>query len=132
MAPTDETILIYGESGTGKELVARALHHLSGRSDGPLVSLNCPSLSPQLTESELFGHRRGAFTGADDARIGRFEMADKGTILLDEITEIELGSQAFDIRLCPRNSLIGALVGKVVPLTELVGLAAQEGLADRA
>ena len=94
VAPTDETVLIIGESGTGKELVARALHRQSKRSAGPLVSLNCPALSPQLTESELFGHRRGAFTGADDDRIGRFEMADKGTILLDEITEIDLALQA--------------------------------------
>lgn len=94
VAPTDETVLIIGESGTGKELVARALHRLSKRCDGPLVSLNCPALSPQLTESELFGHRRGAYTGADDDRVGRFEMADKGTILLDEITEIDLSLQA--------------------------------------
>ncbi|WP_146450952.1 sigma-54-dependent transcriptional regulator [Bythopirellula polymerisocia] len=94
VAPTDETVLIVGESGTGKELVARALHRLSRRNAGKLVSLNCPALSPQLTESELFGHRRGAYTGADDDRVGRFEMADKGTILLDEITEIDLPLQA--------------------------------------
>ncbi len=94
VAPTDETVLICGESGTGKELVARAIHRLSKRTNGPLVSLNCPALSPQLTESELFGHRRGSFTGADDDRIGRFEMAENGTILLDEITEIDLGLQA--------------------------------------
>lgn len=94
VAPTDETVLICGESGTGKELAARALHQLSKRADGPLVSLNCPALSPQLTESELFGHRRGAFTGADDDRVGRFEMAESGTILLDEIAEIDLGLQA--------------------------------------
>ncbi len=94
VAPTDETVLICGESGTGKELVARAIHARSRRGDGPLVSLNCPSLSPQLTESELFGHRRGAFTGADEDRVGRFEMADGGTILLDEVTEIDLPLQA--------------------------------------
>jgi DNA-binding NtrC family response regulator len=94
VANTDETVLICGESGTGKELVAKAIHHQSKRATGPLVSLNCPALSPQLTESELFGHRRGAFTGADDDRIGRFEMADQGTIFLDEITEIDLGLQA--------------------------------------
>ena len=94
VAPTDETVLICGESGTGKELVARAVHSLSRRSQGPLVSLNCPALSAQLTESELFGHRRGAFTGADADRTGRFEMAEGGTILLDEITEIELPLQA--------------------------------------
>jgi DNA-binding NtrC family response regulator len=94
IAPTDETVLICGESGTGKELVARAIHRLSQRTRGPLVSLNCPALSPQLAESELFGHRRGAFTGADDDRVGRFEMAETGTILLDEITEIDLAMQA--------------------------------------
>lgn len=94
IAPTDETVLICGESGTGKELVARAIHRLSHRTRGPLVSLNCPALSPQLAESELFGHRRGAFTGADDDRVGRFEMAENGTILLDEITEIDHAMQA--------------------------------------
>jgi len=94
VAPTDETVLISGESGTGKELVARAIQARSRRSAGPLVSLNCPSLSSQLTESELFGHRRGAFTGADNDRVGRFEKADQGTILLDEVTEIDLSLQA--------------------------------------
>ena len=94
VAPTDETVLILGESGTGKELVARALHSLSPRAARALVSLNCPALSPQLAESELFGHRRGAFTGADADRTGRFELADGGAILLDEITEIDLPLQA--------------------------------------
>ena len=94
VAPTEETVLICGESGTGKELVARAVHALSRRAAGPLVSLNCPSLSPQLAESELFGHRRGSFTGADVDRVGRFELACGGAILLDEITEIDLPLQA--------------------------------------
>ncbi len=94
VAPTGETVLICGESGTGKELVARAIHATSRRSAGPLVSLNCPALSAQLAESELFGHLRGAFTGADVDRVGRFEMADGGSILLDEITEIDLPLQA--------------------------------------
>jgi len=94
VAPTDETVLICGESGTGKELVAQAIHALSRRAGGPLVSLNCPALSTHLTESELFGHRRGAFTGAESDRPGRFELADGGTILLDEITEIDLSLQA--------------------------------------
>jgi len=94
IAPTSETVLITGESGTGKELVARAVHAQSTRADAPLVSLNCPVLSAQLMESELFGHERGAFTGADTARTGRFELADHGTILLDEVTEIELPLQA--------------------------------------
>jgi DNA-binding NtrC family response regulator len=94
VAPTDETVLICGESGTGKELVARAVHAFSRRAEGPLVCLNCPALSPQLAESELFGHRRGAFTGADADRIGRFELALGGALLLDEITEIDLPLQA--------------------------------------
>ena len=94
VAPTDETVLICGESGTGKEMVARSLHLQSNRATGPLVSLNCPALSAQLTESELFGHQRGAFTGADSDRTGRFEQAEGGTILLDEITEIDLPLQA--------------------------------------
>jgi DNA-binding NtrC family response regulator len=93
-APTDETILITGESGTGKELVARALHAASRRAAAPLVSLNCPVLSPQLMESELFGHERGAFTGADTPRTGRFELAQGGTIFLDEVTEIDPTLQA--------------------------------------
>ena len=92
--PTDETVLITGESGTGKELVAKCLHAASRRTGRALVSLNCPALSPQLMESELFGHERGAFTSADAPRVGRFELAEGGSILLDEITEIELGLQA--------------------------------------
>ncbi len=94
IAPTNETVLLCGESGTGKELVAQAIHGLSERSQKQMVSLNCPALSSQLTESELFGHRRGAFTGADDDRQGRFEIAEGGTIFLDEVTEIDLKLQA--------------------------------------
>ncbi len=94
VAGTAETVLVVGESGTGKELVARAIHAQSDRAGAPLVSLNCPVLSAHLMESELFGHERGAFTGADAPRTGRFELADGGTILLDEITEIDLALQA--------------------------------------
>ncbi|MEX0610840.1 MAG: sigma-54 dependent transcriptional regulator, partial [Pirellulales bacterium] len=94
VAATDETVLICGESGTGKELVAQTIHALSRRAAGPLVSLNCPALSAQLTESELFGHKRGAFTGAEADRTGRFEMAHGGSILLDEVTEIDINLQA--------------------------------------
>jgi DNA-binding NtrC family response regulator len=103
-APTDETILISGESGTGKELVARCLHAASGRSGRALVGLNCPALSPQLMESELFGHERGAFTSADAPRVGRFELAEGGTILLDEITEIDPGLQAKLLRVLQERS----------------------------
>ena len=104
IAPTSETVLIVGESGTGKELVARSIHASSRRSAEALVSLNCPVLSAQLLESELFGHERGAFTGADAARTGRFELADGGTILLDEITEIDLSLQAKLLRVLQEKS----------------------------
>jgi DNA-binding NtrC family response regulator len=94
VAPTNETVLITGESGTGKELVARQIHADSQRSSSKLISFNCAALSPQLMESELFGHEQGAFTGADKRRVGRFELADRGTVLLDEVTEIDLPLQA--------------------------------------
>jgi transcriptional regulator with GAF, ATPase, and Fis domain len=104
VAATDETVLVCGESGTGKEMVARTIHALSRRAGGPLVSLNCPALSLQLTESELFGHKRGAFTGADADRTGRFEAAHGGTILLDEVTEIDLNLQAKLLRVLQERS----------------------------
>jgi DNA-binding NtrC family response regulator len=104
IAATDETVLICGESGTGKELVAQLIHALSGRAAQPLISLNCPALSAQLTESELFGHKRGAFTGADVDRTGRFELADGGTILLDEVTEIDFNLQAKLLRVLQERS----------------------------
>jgi formate hydrogenlyase transcriptional activator len=94
VAPTDTTVLISGETGTGKELVARALHNLSPRKDRALIKLNCAALPAQLIESELFGHEKGAFTGAHDRRIGKFELADGGTIFLDEIGELPLDLQA--------------------------------------
>jgi two-component system, NtrC family, response regulator AtoC len=93
VAPTRATVLIEGESGTGKELVARAVHHLSGRPAAKLVSVHCAALSPQILESELFGHEKGAFTGAMERRIGRFEQADGGTLFLDEIGEIDASTQ---------------------------------------
>ena len=104
VAASDETVLLCGESGTGKELVAQTIHSLSRRAAGPLVSLNCPVLSSQLTESELFGHKRGAFTGADADRTGRFELAQGGSILLDEVTEIDLNLQAKLLRVLQERS----------------------------
>ena len=104
VAPTQETALITGESGTGKELVARSIHAASRRAANALVSLNCPALCAQLMESELFGHERGAFTSADAPRVGRFELADGGTIFLDEVTEIELPLQAKLLRVLQERS----------------------------
>lgn len=93
-APTDATILVTGESGTGKEGVARALHAESRRSDGPFIALNCSALPGELVESELFGHLRGAFTGADRDREGLFETADGGTLFLDEVGDLAMPAQA--------------------------------------
>jgi two-component system, NtrC family, response regulator AtoC len=93
VAPTSATVLIEGESGTGKELVARAIHNLSSRPKEKLVTVHCAALSENLLESELFGHERGAFTGAAQRRIGRFELADGGTLVLDEVGEIDLPTQ---------------------------------------
>jgi DNA-binding NtrC family response regulator len=94
VAPTDSTVLILGETGTGKGLIARRIHQLSGRQDRPLVNVNCAALPATLIESEFFGHEKGAFTGATDRKIGRFELADGGTIFLDEIGDLPIELQA--------------------------------------
>jgi len=99
VAPTDSTVLILGESGSGKELIARALHEMSNRSSGPMISVNCASIPETLIESELFGHEKGAFTGASHRHQGLVEAADGGTLFLDEIGELPMEAQARLLRL---------------------------------
>ena len=105
VAPSEATVLITGESGTGKELIAKSIHHNSSRKDHPLVVVNCAALTETLLESELFGHEKGAFTGADKRREGRFMLADRGTIFLDEIGETSAAMQAKLLRVIQEREI---------------------------
>ena len=116
VARSSATVLIRGESGTGKEVVARAIHQASERRERPMLAVNCAALSENLLESELFGHEKGAFTGADRLRRGRFELADGGTLLLDEISEIAPSLQAKLLRVLQENTFerVGSSVSQQV------------------
>ncbi len=122
VAPSRATILIEGETGTGKELIAQAVHQLSGRGKAPFVTVHCAALPASLLESELFGHERGAFTGATERRIGRFEAADAGTLFLDEIGEISLSTQVKLLRFLEQRSF--ERIGSSKPITVDVRLIA--------
>ena len=113
-APTDSTVLVEGESGTGKELVARAIHRNSSRNERPFVAINCAAIAETLLESELFGHEKGAFTGAAAQKKGKIETADGGTLFLDEITELAPGLQAKLLRVLQEREF--ERVGGVRPL----------------
>ena len=129
VAPSRSTVLIEGESGTGKELIAQAIHQLSGRK-GKFVAVHCAALPENLLESELFGHERGAFTGAYDRKIGRFEMADNGTLFLDEIGEIPLSVQVKLLRVLETRSFERLGGGETLNTTARVVTATNRDLAQ--
>ena len=117
-AHSDASVLIYGESGTGKEMMAKAIHHHSTRKDRPFVAINCPSIPESLLESELFGHEKGAFTGAIASRPGKFELAEGGTIFLDEIGDLKIDLQAKLLRVLKEREIEG--VGGAKPIAVYV------------
>jgi PAS domain S-box-containing protein len=132
VALTDMTVLILGETGTGKELVARLVHGKSGRGERPLVKVNCSTLPAELIESELFGHERGAFTGAVAKQVGRFELADGGTIFLDEVGELPLGLQAKLLRVLQDGEFERLGSGKTIKVNVRVIAATNRNLREAA
>jgi len=130
VAPTDSTVLIFGETGTGKELIARALHNLSGRAEHTLVKVNCAAIPTGLLESEMFGHERGAFTGAVTQRKGRFELAHHGTIFLDEVEEIPIELQPKLLRVLQEQEFERLGSGKTIRVDVRVVAATNADLAQ--
>ena len=130
VAPTDSTVLIFGETGTGKELIARALHNLSGRREHTLVKVNCAAIPTGLLESEMFGHEKGAFTGAVTQRKGRFELAHNGTIFLDEVEEIPLELQPKLLRVLQEHEFERLGSGKTIRVDVRVLAATNADLAQ--
>ena len=131
VAPFDTTVLVLGESGTGKEVCARAIHQQSARRDGPFVAINCGAIPPDLLESELFGHEKGAFTGALTARKGRFEMAEGGTLLLDEIGDMSLPMQVKLLRVLQERSFERVGGNQTIKCNVRVIAATHRNLEDR-
>jgi len=131
MAPVSSTVLIQGESGTGKELVAKGLHDLSQRRGRPFIAINCAALPETLLESELFGHEKGAFTGAAERRLGRFELADGGTLLLDEIGEVPLSIQVKLLRVLETRNFFRVGGTQAIKVDVRVIAATNRNLRDR-
>jgi transcriptional regulator with GAF, ATPase, and Fis domain len=130
VAPTDMTVLILGETGTGKELAARAVHAQSARSNRPLITVNCAALPGDLIESELFGHEKGAFTGAAARKIGRFELAHGGTIFLDEIADLPLSLQAKLLRVLQEKEFERLGSGKTIKVDTRILAATNRNLRE--
>ncbi len=128
VAPTNATVLIHGESGTGKELFARAIHYLSQRKDGPFVAINSAAIPRELLESELFGYERGAFTGADARKLGKLEVADKGTVFLDEIGDMDLTLQSKLLRVLQEQVIERVGGGKPIKIDVRVVAATNKDL----